>query len=56
MMTQLVEQSPCMLVKDLSKQGETAPLPNTRHWMRVSRVLEDDHYKRMPRVTVDVAR
>ena len=34
----------------------TAPLPNARQQVRVSRVLGDDHYKRIPRVTVDVAR
>ena len=38
------------------KQVGTAPLPNARQQMRVSRVLADDHYKRMPRVTVGVAR
>ena len=34
----------------------TAPLPNARQLVWVSRVLGDDHYKRMPRVTVGVAR
>ena len=34
----------------------TAPLLNAQHKVRVSWVLGDDHYKRMPRVTVSVAR
>ena len=34
----------------------TAPLPNARNWVVVSRVLGDDHYERMLRVTVVVAR
>ena len=38
------------------KQVVIAPLTNSRHYVRVSRVLGDDHYKRMPRVTVGVAR
>ena len=38
------------------KQVVTAPLPNARQKMWVSRVLADDHYKRMPRVAVGVAR
>ena len=38
------------------KQVVTAPLSNAGHWVLVSRVLGDDHYKRMPRVTVGVAR
>ena len=32
----------------------TDPLPNARQSVRVSRVLGDDHYKRMPHVTVEV--
>ena len=38
------------------KQVVTAPLPNAWRKVRVSRVLGVDHYKRMPRVTVGVAR
>ena len=38
------------------KQAVTVPLPNARHEVWVSRVLGDDRYKRMPRVTVGVAR
>ena len=38
------------------KHVVTAPLPNTRLYVWVSRVVGDDHYKRMPRVTVGVAR
>ena len=34
------------------KQVVTAALPNARQEMRLSRVLGDEHYKRMPRVTV----
>ena len=34
----------------------TAPLSNARQLVWVSRVLGDDHYKRIPRVTVGVAR
>ena len=34
----------------------TAPLPNARQWVWVSRVLGKDHYKWMSRFTVDVAR
>ena len=34
----------------------TAPLPNARQKVWVLRVLVDDYYKHMPRVTVDVAR
>ena len=43
---------------DLSrkKQVVTASLPNARQKVRVSRVLGDEHYKRMPRVKVGVAR
>ena len=33
----------------------TAPMLNAQLLVRVSRVLEDDHYKRMPSVTVGVA-
>ena len=41
---------------DLSlKQVVTAPLPNAWHKVSVSRVLGDDHYKRMSRVTGGVA-
>ena len=35
---------------------ETAALRKARQEVYVSRVLGDDHYKRMPRVTVGVAR
>ena len=38
------------------KQVVTAPLPNARHYVWVSWVLKDDHHKRMPLVTVDMAR
>ena len=38
------------------KQIVTAPLPNTRHKVKVSCVLGEDHYKGMSRVTVAVAR
>ena len=38
------------------KQVVTGPLPNARQQVRLSRVLGDDHYKRMTRVTVGVAR
>ena len=38
------------------KRVETAPLPNARQQVLVSRVLEDDHYKGLDRVTVGVAR
>ena len=38
------------------KQVVTAPLPNAQHQVWVSRVLRDDHYKRIPRDTVGVAR
>ena len=34
----------------------TSPMLYARQWVRVSRVLGDDHYKWMPRVTVGVAR
>ena len=34
------------------KQVVTAPLPNARHYVRVSRVLVDEHFKRVPSVTV----
>ena len=37
------------------EQVVTAPLPNARRKVRVSRILGDDHNKRMPRVTVGVA-
>ena len=37
-------------------QAVTAALPNARQQVWVSRVLGDDHYKRMPRVIVGVAR
>ena len=37
------------------KQVVTAPLLNALQQVRVSRVLGDDHYKRMPRVTEFVA-
>ena len=48
-----------ILGRDISKslkQVVTAPLPNARHYVRVSRVLVDEHFKRVPRVTVNVAR
>ena len=32
-------------------KGKTAPLPNARHQVCVSRVLGGDHYKEMARVT-----
>ena len=35
---------------------ETTPQPNARQLGRVSRVFRDDHYKRMSRFTVNVAR
>ena len=38
------------------KQVVTAPLTNTRHSVWVSRVLTDDHYIRMTRFTLGVAR
>ena len=38
------------------RQVVTALLLNARQQVWVSRVLRDDHYKRMPRVTVGVAR
>ena len=38
------------------KQVVTAPLLSARQEVRASRVLGDDHYKRMTRVTVGVAR
>ena len=38
------------------KQAMTAPLPNVTQYVRVSRVLGDDHYKRMPRDIVGVSR
>ena len=38
------------------KQVVMAPQPNARQQEWVLRVLRDDHYKRMPRVTVGVAR
>ena len=38
------------------KQLVTVPLLNAQHQVRVSRVLGDDQYKRMSRVTVGVAR
>ena len=41
-----------VLESQLRQQVVTVPLPNAR----VSRVLRDDHYKRMSRVTVGVAR
>ena len=34
---------------------ETAALPKARQEVYLSRVLGDDHYKRMPRVTEGVA-
>ena len=40
----------------MQKEVVTAPLLNAQQEVRVSRVLGDDHYKRMPRVTVGVAR
>ena len=38
------------------KQVATGPLPNVRQKVCVSWVLGDDYYKRMPCVTVGVAR
>ena len=38
------------------KQVVSAPTYNARQQEGLSRVLGDDHYKRMPRVTVGVAR
>ena len=38
------------------KQVVTAPLLNAQQYLRVSRVLKDDHYERMSCVTVGVAR
>ena len=38
------------------KQVVTAPLLNARQYVCVSRVLGDDYYKRMPRVTVGLVR
>ena len=38
------------------KQVLTTPLPNTGHLVRVTKVLGDERYKRMPLVTVGVAR
>ena len=38
------------------KQVVTAPLPNARQQEWVSRVLGDDHYKGLARVTVDVVK
>ena len=37
------------------KQLVTGPLPNVRQWVWVSRVLGNDHYKRMPHAAVGVA-
>ena len=37
------------------KQVVTAQLPSARQQVLVSRDLEDDHYERMTRVTVDLA-
>ena len=59
----LLERSPCMWkigcsnpgLKKSSKQVEIAPLLNARQQVWVSRVLKDDQYKRMSRVTVGVA-
>ena len=43
--------------KDLVlKRVVTAPLPIARQLVLMSRVLGDDHYKRMPRVIVGVTR
>ena len=39
----------------LLKQVVTAPLPNARQQVRVSRVLGDDHYKGLVHITVGVA-
>ena len=60
-----LERSPCngkFLCSNSGRDGSkfvkqivTAPLPNARQWVRVSRILGDDHYKQMPRVTVGVA-
>ena len=44
-----------MLVLNV-RQVVTAPLPNARQQVCVSRFLGDDHYKGLVRVTVDVAR
>ena len=38
------------------EQVMTTPLPDAWLKVRVSRVLGDDHYKQMPRVTEGVAR
>ena len=35
----------------MTNNNVTVPLPNARHWTWLSRVLWDDHYKGMPRVT-----
>ena len=61
-----LERSPRMLkvgcsnpshdIPKSKKQLVTAPLLNARQQVWVSRVLGDDHYKRMSRVTVGLAR
>ena len=40
----------------LLKQVVTVPLQNARHYVRMSQVFGDDHFERMPRVTIGVAR
>ena len=54
--SQAVDQG-SILGWDISKSlKQVAPLPNTRHYVRVSRVLVDEHFKWVPLVTVNVAR
>ena len=44
------------LSREVLKQVVTSPLPNAQQFVLVQRVLEDDHYKRMARETVGLAR
>lgn len=48
--------SECLEQSNLTNKGVTAPLLSARQQMWVSRIRRKDHYKWMPRFTVDVSR